>query len=166
MKRVLAAGFAAALVGYALVSACTDAPIDNYCTGIPENGCPGLGSTNCEDTTCAAIYSRDDDCTWTLVAKCPNFKPPVDAGHDAADADASRDGTARDARIRDAGFVLPPGANGGAGCTDLESPDCDVDLALQCADCCGCQDLFVCVDAGWNLWGECEDGGGIREVSQ
>jgi hypothetical protein len=166
MKRVVASGIAAAVLGYALISACTAAPLHDFCTDIPEHGCPGTDSTNCEDTTCAAIYSNDSSCVWTFVVKCPNFRPHVDAGPDAADADASRDGEARDARVRDAGFVLPQGASGEGCSPELESPDCPVELALQCAYCCGCQDLYVCVDAGWNLWGECDDGGGIREVTQ
>jgi hypothetical protein len=166
MNRILASALAAALLGYALATACTEAPVHDYCTDIPVGGCPGLDAMNCEDTTCAAIYSdNDSSCVWTLVQKCPNYKPPVDAGHDGDAADGSSDGSPRDASLRDAGFLLPQGANGGPGCPDLEAPDCPVELALQCAYCCGCQDLYVCVDAGWNLWGECDEGGGVSEVS-
>ncbi len=161
--RLLAFPFAVVVVAYGVVSACSDPTIDDYCMDIPKGGCPGEDGTNCEDTTCAAIYSHSSSCVWTFVQSCPNYKPPHDAGPPDGSRDAAPDGQLRDAHLRDAGFVLPPGAAGGPGCLDLESPDCPLDLALQCDDCCGCQDLYVCVDGGWNEWGECGDGGGILQ---
>jgi hypothetical protein len=77
------------------------------------------------------------------------------------------DGAVTDGSPRDAGFVLPPGANGGScaeTATDLESPDCTVDEALACNDCCGCENLYVCSDGGWSLWGECGDAGTIIPI--
>ena len=42
--------------------------------------------------------------------------------------------------------AAPFGAFGGPGCADLEPPDCPLGLALSCNACCGCEDLFVCID--------------------
>jgi len=30
---------------------------------------------------------------------------------------------------------------------------------VQSPDCCGCVDLWVCDNGGWNIWAECVDGG-------
>ncbi len=171
--RALLYAATAAVLGYVLAVACTDAPLHDYCTGIPAGGCPGLDGSNCLDPTCEAIYSNDLECKWTFVTKCPNYKAPKDGGP----ADGARDGPPGDARgegrapdahahARDAGFVLPDGAAGVLDCPMLELPDCDVASAAECppqANCCGCQDLWTCVDpdAGWNLWGECDDGGAL-----
>ena len=62
----------------------------------------------------------------------------------------------------DVSIDAPPGAYGGPGCVDLEQPDCSLGTALACggtADCCGCQDLYVCSNGGWVPWGECTDAG-------
>ena len=41
-----------------------------------------------------------------------------------------------------------------------DASDCMLGLAMSCgADCCGCEDLYVCEDRGWTLWGSCGDGG-------
>jgi hypothetical protein len=150
--------------------ACTcqsDPPLHDYCTGIPAGGCPGLGGTaNCKDTSCEAIYSSDPSCNWSLVAKCPNYMPPRDAGPGDG-GDGSVDASAPDAHVHDAGITLPDGAAGGPACTvELEAPDCTVEQAALCTDCCEhqCQDLYVCddgADGGWVPWGECDDAGAI-----
>lgn len=167
LVQAIAAGFAV----YGLVAACTDPPLHDYCTGIPEGGCPGVNAYNCEDTSCEAIYSNDPDCTWTLVQKCPNYKPPPpDAGApDAGDAGDAGDATVdgRSNGPRDAGFPLPDGAAGSPLCPELQSPDCTVDEALACSDCCGCQAIWTCsggADAGWDLWGVCDDAGQVEPV--
>jgi hypothetical protein len=162
--RLLASAATALAVLYGIVGACTDPPLHEYCTEIPTGGCPGGtgGAANCVDPTCEAIYTCDyTNNTWSFVTKCPNYKPPHDAGRDGTGGDGAADGPPEDARPRDAGFVLPEGANGGPGCIELESPDCPVAEALSCSDCCGCQDLYACADGGWDLWGECDDAGRV-----
>jgi hypothetical protein len=160
---VLIAGVA--LVGAALAFACNDPILDTYCMGIPAGGCPSDNPSTCVhdagpdgfsgDPTCVAIYSHTPNCVWTLVQTCPGYVAPHDAGTDAHDA-----GGNNDAARRDAGFKIPDGAGGGPDCADLESPDCPLDLALVCgASCCGCQTLYVCQNDGWNVWGQCGDGG-------
>jgi len=147
-------------VSLVLALACSDPTLNKYCTGIPAGGCPGLGTTNCEDHTCKAIYSDDPStCEWTFVAACPDYVPPHDAGVDVATEDGGNDA---DIRARDAGFQLPDGASGGPGCPDLEAPDCPVATATLCSDCCGCQELYVCTGGGWNPWGQCSDAGTIQ----
>jgi hypothetical protein len=60
----------------------------------------------------------------------------------------------------DASIDAPPGAFGGPGCPSLQTPDCALGLALACdIHCCGCEDLFVCEEGGWALWGYCGDAG-------
>jgi hypothetical protein len=157
MKTLLAAArLLLALAPSPLVAACNGAPPPLQCPEIPKGGCPpDNGATVCSDPTCAAIY----DCVngaWSLQMTCP--QPP----HDAAAADAHEaapdGGLPLDATTIDA----PPGAFGGPGCISLEMPDCPAGTGLECASqlgCCGCQDLFVCDDGGWNLWGECGDAG-------
>jgi hypothetical protein len=157
MKKTLLAAPVAGLAAYVVVAACSaDAPLHDYCTNIPDGGCPGSDLSNCEDKSCAAIYLAQPNCEWPLVGLCPGYVAPHDAGHEGGDA---ADGALPDGHRRDVAFVLPPGANGGPGCEDLENPDCPVELASICDDCCGCQDLYVCSDGGWNSWGECIDGG-------
>jgi hypothetical protein len=60
----------------------------------------------------------------------------------------------------DADIDAPPGAFGGPGCESLVVPDCALGVALACgAGCCGCEDLYVCENGGWDLWGSCGDAG-------
>jgi hypothetical protein len=70
-----------------------------------------------------------------------------------------------DAGQCDAGFPLPPGANGGAGCEDLQDTDCSVGEALACgsSNCAelGCESLFYWVSGVWLFWGSCTDDGGL-----
>jgi hypothetical protein len=155
MKRY--APFVAAFATLAVVAvACDDAIIrDAFCTDIPTGGCPEAVGDACEDPSCAAVYrcSRSTN-TWTLSHDCPAHDGGVEA--DAA-ADAGADG-ARPLPL-DADVDAPPGAFGGPGCPNLEEPDCPLGVALSCAaGCCGCEDLFVCVNGGWNVWGTCQDG--------
>lgn len=127
-------------------SAFDDLPVPQTCHGIPEGGCPGSGKANCEDLTCAAIYTCESDGGWSLSVACP-----------------ARDGGVRDASesmARDVDIDVPPGAYG-AGCMDLEGNDCNLGLALSCPanQCCGCANIFVCNDGGWDPWGSCLESG-------
>jgi hypothetical protein len=135
------------------VAACSDMPPAD-CRDIPAAGCPvDNGADACEDPTCAAVYTCQNG-GWVLDHACPGYVP--DAGADGGDAGAEA------ASGNDAAIDAPPGAYGGPGCTDLQPPDCSLGTAISCAgaaDCCGCIDLFVCVDGGWDPWGSCVDGG-------
>ena len=140
-RRALAAALVAALVACDVA----DAPVTT-CKEIPAGGCPLEHGLACSDPACATAYACLNG-AWVLDHAC--------AGRDAA-ADAS---PAEDAGPRDASIDVP-GASGGPGCAPLESPDCPLALAMSCgASCCGCVDLFVCRDGGWDLWGACSDGG-------
>jgi hypothetical protein len=148
--------------------ACSD-PTFTACKNIPSGGCPGAGGTlNCEDPTCFGIYSCQQDGTWSFVAKCPAHEGGLDAESSGDGSLDAMNQAEQHAELRDANIDVPPGAAGGAGCmpplgVELESPDCPLEQALACAasSCCGCQDLYVCADGGWNLWGECADGGAL-----
>jgi hypothetical protein len=137
-----------------LLSACSafdSAPAPQACMDIPEGGCPGSGTDNCTDPTCASIYTCENDGGWSFSAACPVREAGV--------RDARPDVNLR----RDVDFDVPPGATGGM-CGDLENPpDCNLSLALACPsdECCGCQNVFVCDDGGWNLWGSCEEVGAL-----
>jgi hypothetical protein len=162
MKRALLAAVAALLGSGVACDAFSDLPDEQACHDIPKGGCPapeesdGNPRANCIDPTCAALYACDGDGHWSLVATCP----ARDAG--TSDARPMADARPEAGERRDVAFV-PPGASGGPGCTELESPDCPLSIALDCrpTQCCSCQDLYVCADGGWDLWGECEDGGTI-----
>jgi hypothetical protein len=132
-----------------------DLPNEQACNNIPEGGCPGSGTGNCQDITCSAIYTCEGDGGWTFSATCPVREA---GAPDARVHDARADVSLR----RDVDFDVPPGSTGGPGCVDLETPpDCTLSLALACLsdECCGCQNVFVCDDGGWNLWGSCDEGG-------
>lgn len=140
----------------AIASACGDGDTsDQPCTDIPTGGCPLQYGVSCEDPSCLAVYRCNGDNTWTLDHTCPgNDGGPV---IDASPIDASDSAVPRDAAID-----APPGANGGPGCDALESPDCPLAFALACpSGCCDCEDLFVCQNGGWNLWGSCSLDAGI-----
>jgi hypothetical protein len=139
------------------------------CNDIPEGGCPAPADSdggvieNCKaDPTCSALYACQPTGGWSLLVECP--ARPREAGVADARADARRDAS----ELRDVAFDVPQGASGGQGCVDLEAPDCPLSLGLACpADsCCCCQDLYVCEDGGWNLWGYCADGGAIVQSSE
>jgi hypothetical protein len=158
---------ATALASLALL-ACSD-PTFQQCPEIPAGGCPGVDMTNCEDPTCSEIYQCQQSGVWRAVGSCPVREAGVDAGK-TRDATFDADGMSipEASSFRDVDFVVPPGASGGAGCTDLESPDCPLEQAILCAptQCCGCQELYVCANGGWNAWGVCEDGGAIVAAAQ
>ncbi len=144
---------ASALAGVlVLVSACegSDAP-QQPCRDIPDGGCPAFDNA-CEDPTCFTLYNCASDNTWQVDMVCP-AKTPFDAGDIFLDGGPDANGT-----VDGAAYLNVPGALGGPGCEDLQSPDCSLGSAAVCSDCCGCEDLYVCVSGGWNLWGECDNG--------
>ncbi len=100
---------------------------------------------------CASVYERQSDCSWRFVVDCPGYLPLAAGRSDGGDASAV------DAVTDDA--TQSEGAAGGPGCPALENPDCTLALAASCIGCCGCQDIYVCVGGGWNLWGSCGDAG-------
>jgi hypothetical protein len=136
------------------------APTD--CGVIPEGGCVDKGGLvdQCGDRTCIALYECVGESptatsgTWLHQRDCP-ARPAPD--RDASVVDAAAD--ASDAAPRgDASLPadLPPGATGGPGCVSLEIPDCALAVGYGCPnDCCGCEELFVCVNGGWDSWGTC-----------
>jgi hypothetical protein len=136
----------------ALVLACDSGTAVVTCHGIPANGCPVQGGVECQDPSCAAAYTCQPDGGWALDHTCPGF--------DASTQDAF----AMDTGATDAGYDIdaPPGAFGGPGCVMLQPPDCPLGEVLLCnGSCCGCMDLYVCSDGGWNLWGTCTDAGPV-----
>ena len=140
-----------------LLSACSafdNPPAPHACNGIPDGGCPGIGTDNCIDPMCSATYTCESDGEWTFSAACPVREAGV--------PDARPDVDLR----RDADFDVPPGATGGPGCIDLQGSDCTLSLALACPSnqCCGCSCVMVCDDGGWNLWGACEEGGALVPI--
>jgi hypothetical protein len=149
MKKYFAFG---AALAFTFVAACSDVQQITQCEDIPDGGCPVQGGVECDDPTCSAGYTCNQDGTWTLAHTCPphdasvdttvnDAPPPSDAGHD---------------------IDAPPGAFGGPGCEMLETPDCPLGFALICnSGCCDCQDLYVCDDGGWDPWGTCSDDAGI-----
>jgi hypothetical protein len=156
-RSVAHGGLLLTLLAAGWLHACSDTPPPPQCHDIPTAGCPeDNGADPCTDVTCAAVYACQNG-SWVLVKSCPNYSPdagptPVDASADASPFDAT-------------GIDAPPGAFGGPGCADLQSPDCSLGTALTCGaaqDCCGCVDLYVCNGGGWDLWGECVDGGPAR----
>ena len=128
---------------------------DNYvvpqpCSNIPDGGCPLSHGVACEDPACEAIYACRENNVWEFRANCPGR----DAGG-PTDAFVPETGTSIDANID-----APPGSFGGPGCEELIEPDCALGIALACGThCCGCEDLFVCANGGWELWGSCGDAG-------
>jgi hypothetical protein len=147
-----------AMLALLALIACEDTSPATPCVNIPANGCPEEdGLDVCQDPMCASAYACQNG-KWVFDKTCP----PRDGG--AGDGDGGilvRDSGVRDVLVTDA----PPGAYGGPGCVDLEPPDCPLGTALSCGgqqDCCGCEDLFVCVDGGWNPWGTCVDGGAMQ----
>jgi hypothetical protein len=140
-------------------SACSDDPIPQPCTGIPEHGCPLAHGVACEDPHCAAIYACRANNTWEFVQPCPSYDASAEETYDAGTPPVV---------VLDASPDAPPGAYGGPGCDTLQAPDCTVGFAMACtsANCCDCQDLFVCTNGAWNEWGSCDPDGGIRHDPQ
>lgn len=134
------------------------------CGLIEEGGCPDKGDAvdQCFDYRCRALYRCVQDPndpatgTWEFRRDCPYQEPP-EAG---APTDA-RDGASSDAAPpRDGGLPsdLPPGAFGGPGCVSLQLPDCSLATGYGCSTrCCECEDLYVCEEGAWYLWGHCQD---------
>lgn len=152
--RLLLLGWVAAC-GLALAPGCSNPPTPVTCPDIPTGGCPqDNGADVCADPTCVAVYDCTHSGKWALDHTCP-------PRHDAGVMDAAEE-IAMDTGAPDVALDAPPGAYGGRGCSDLQMPDCSLGTALGCsgtADCCGCMDLYVCQNGGWNLWGSCADGG-------
>lgn len=136
----------------AAVAACEDATVPEPCSDIPAGGCPLSRGVACEDPACEAVYACRPDNVWELQGMCPTREAgaPSDAAA-AVDADMPAP--------FDASLDAPPGAYGGPGCASLQVPDCALGVVLGCGGCCGCEDLFICEDNGWTLWGTCTDGG-------
>jgi hypothetical protein len=158
-------GLLVALVVALLVptlGACNSLAVPPSCADIPDGGCPeDNGAQVCADPTCNAVYVCDDG-NWSYVMACPAH--PHEAGVDAAlEAEAEAEAAASDAtKLPDVPFVVPPGAYGGASCEDPQLPDCWLGTAIACegtADCCGCQDLWLCQNGGWVSWGQCTASG-------
>lgn len=147
--RAVLAALAATLALAAMPSCAGEQPAAQPCTGIPAGGCPLARGIACDDPTCEAVYACRPGNVWELERTCPprDAGAPREAGPDAA-ADASMP--------FDASTDAPPGANGGPGCGPLQAPDCSLGFALACpSGCCGCEDLFVCENAGWTYWSTC-----------
>jgi hypothetical protein len=156
MKRAPLVVFAAMalLAVLAAAPACSDVAVDQPCTSVPAGGCPLSRGVACEDPACEAVYACRPGNVWELDHTCP----PREGG--APIAEAGLDAPA----IPDAALDAPPGANGGPGCEALQSPDCMLGFALVCpSGCCDCEDLYVCQNGGWAIWGTCSADGGIRE---
>ncbi|MDB4941823.1 MAG: hypothetical protein JWP97_1357 [Labilithrix sp.] len=155
LAPVLGGAFLAALAS----GACTEDTSAQYaCTDIPAGGCPLSRGVACEDPSCAAVYACRVGNVWELDHACP-----------AHDAGARPDAAAADAGdaspIGDASIDAPPGAYGGPGCSSLQTPDCALGVALGCAtsgSCCDCEDLYVCENGGWSLWGSCSADAGVQ----
>jgi hypothetical protein len=150
----------AAVVGgvLAVLASCSDAPTANPCRDIPAGGCPLSNGVACEDPACEAVYACRANRVWELDHTCPPHEAgvPAEASSDGSDAasDAPDDGS----HSFDASIDAPPGASGGPGCAPLEAPDCTLGFALACPKgCCGCEDLFVCQDGGWNYYATCTE---------
>lgn len=156
----VAAAFAtlAAPAAAITTTACGDVPQPVVCRDIPDGGCP-YNAQACEDPTCAAVYHCEADGTWLLDHVCPARDGATEAGGDGGDG-GTNDGSPG---ARDAAFADVPGASGGPGCVDLEPPDCPLATGAACPanQCCGCEDLYVCVDGGWNPWGSCDPTTGV-----
>lgn len=153
--RATAVALVVALVVPIAVASCSDGETPQECTGIPAGGCPLSRGVACADPACEATYACLPGNVWELRERCP----------------ARPDGGAKDVSVpesspSDASIDAPPGAYGGPGCGPLQQPDCPLGTALSCpssAACCNCEDLFVCENGGWTLWGSCAPDGGIKQ---
>lgn len=151
------AALVTALAAGTLGAGCNDDwPTATACRGIPEGGCPLSHGVACEDPSCKAVYACREGNQWEFAGECPPHPDQPDAGSVVDADDAGTDATPS----ADASIDAPEGAYGGPGCEYLQAPDCTVGLALACgAGCCGCEDLFVCKNGGWEFWGVCGDAG-------
>ncbi|HEY1696343.1 MAG TPA: hypothetical protein VGG39_29465 [Polyangiaceae bacterium] len=146
----------AVLFALEVLGACKDTPPPPTCTDLAPPACPeDNGADVCQDPTCASVYSCQDG-SWVFLHDCSSYDPeagvhPAEAGEAGPEFDANVD--------------APPGAYGGPGCVDLENPDCPLGTGIACVNspgCCDCEDLYVCDDGAWDLWGECSDAGLVR----
>lgn len=164
---MLLRGVTIALITWTSFSACAETPVARPCSNIPPGGCPLARGVSCADPSCDAVYACGANNVWELQHRCARDSgvrsddlDPVDAGVDG-----------REAPELDASIDAPRGAFGGDGCPSLQGPDCPLGLALTCArGCCDCEDLYVCEDGAWSLWGACgadgiKPGGGGRGSS-
>jgi hypothetical protein len=137
-------------IAIGIVTSCSEGPTAAPCTDIPPGGCPISRVVACDDPACEAVYACRLGNEWELTKRCP----PREAG-------AARDAYVPPPPSFDASFDAPPGAYGGPGCGSLQPPDCALGVVLGCnGGCCGCEDLFVCENGGWELWGTCAPDGG------
>lgn len=144
----------AVLLAVSLVTACDDVGPDHPCTDVPAGGCPLAHGVSCEDPACEAVYACLPGNEWELRERCPP-RPPGAEGGATPDAESG-------APSFDAAVDAPPGAYGGPGCAPLLEPDCPLGVALACGgSCCGCEDLFVCANGGWDYWGSCTTDGPV-----
>ncbi len=155
VRRRVVVPLLAASAALVLAAACDDGTTPQPCTDIPPGGCPISRGVACEDPACEAVYACRPDDVWELQERCPVRE--AGAEPDAAPVEASAPPSF------DASVDAPPGAYGGPGCESLQLPDCALGVVLGCGSCCGCEDLFVCEDNGWTLWGTCGDGGIVPE---
>jgi hypothetical protein len=144
-----------------LALSCEDTSPPVPCVNAPPGGCPeDFGADVCADPSCREVYVCKDG-NWVFSRACgardgsAETSSPADAGILVREASGSDEGSAA--------IDAPAGSFGGPGCVALQEPDCPVGVALACmsSDCCGCQDLFLCADGGWNSWGVCADGSAV-----
>jgi hypothetical protein len=157
MSRLGLSAFGAGLVTLTcVVASCEDTSPPIPCVDAPPDGCPeDFGADVCQDRRCDSVYACNDG-HWAFVRACGARDGASDPDVPEVDGDA---GYNRDSL---ADLDAPSGAFGGPGCIPLQAPDCPLGVALVCSssvDCCGCQDLFLCADGGWEPWGLCADGG-------
>ncbi len=150
---------AGALAAVIACSSCTDDPATvEPCNDIPAGGCPLSNGVACEDPSCTAVYACRANRVWELDHVCPPHEAgAAEASSEAGEAgDAASDGPREGSRPFDASIDAPPGAGGGPGCEDLQAPDCSLAVGLACPmGCCGCEDLFVCNNGGWDYYATC-----------
>lgn len=155
IRRSFIAGTAALTAAFlAIPASCSDAPTAETCSDIPAGGCPLSYGVACQDPACAAVYACRPNKVWELDHACPPHEggAPAEASTGEAGADAAQEAS----RPFDASIDAPPGASGGPGCDVLQAPDCTLGFALACPmGCCGCEDLFVCQNGGWNYYATC-----------
>jgi hypothetical protein len=145
-----------------VAAACDDGGAIQTCEGsvIPSNACEVLeDDSECTDPCCAAAYQCVGN-TWSLAHACPGY-----SASKCSDGATTSVTNLQEAGVCDAAVALPPGANGGPGCIDLEPPDCPVGEVLTCgaASCVqsACEALWYCEDGEWWEWGTCDADGGL-----
>jgi len=158
-RTVLVSGFVAGALA-AVMSCSDDAATIEPCDDIPPGGCPLSNGVACQDPSCTAVYACRANRVWQLDHLCPPHEagapPEASTSEGGEGGDAASDGPHEGSRPFDASIDAPPGAGGGPGCEDLQAPDCSLAVGLACpAGCCGCEDLFVCNNGGWDYYATC-----------